>query len=106
MNRRATPPPQTLADVATLPPRTAHVVYALIVAVDDLKMPVKTDEVLLYDGESNGVRSTGSALRDACRLGLAQRVPIGGYWIPTPKARELWIALEDRYLEDTEPLWQ
>lgn len=90
---------------ADLSRRVAHVTHALIVASQELKMPVTAGEVMVYDGESLTIMSTTAALTHARRLGLAVysgRYGKGRYWIPSFTALDLARQLEDRYLNDTD----
>jgi hypothetical protein len=84
-----------------LPRRTAHAVYALVVASRDGGATLPTArEVMIYDEESLSGQSTGRALHDASKYGLCVRAP-GGYWCPLNGAYELFPELEERYLRET-----
>jgi hypothetical protein len=63
-------------------------------------MPVTAAEAMLYDPEAMSPQSTGQALANAQRLGLA--VQAARYWVPTGAALDLRSALEDRFLRETE----
>lgn len=94
--------PEKLSYVESLSRRTAHAVFALLESSIQLNMPVTAQEVMVYDGEALTAQSTGSALREAAKLGLAGYT--GRYWIPSTRAYDLRRAFEDRYLRETEEL--
>lgn len=93
------------AEVASLPRRTAHALYALLAIGEDntreltRQMPTSA-EVLLYDPESLSARSTGAALTHAARLGLCGYVR--PYWMATGRAHALRSELEERCLREQE----
>lgn len=94
--------------VALLPRRVAHAVHAMMAARDAApgSTPVTTREVTVYDREAWSAASTGVALAHGVRYGLtipAGRLPgEGRVWLATPKAHELKLALEDRFLREAE----
>lgn len=94
-----------VAEVESLPRRTAHAAHALLECASDLSgekarsVPTAA-EVMLYDVEALSVRATGRALAAAASLGLAVRVP-PRYWVATNRAHGLRRELEDRFLRET-----
>jgi hypothetical protein len=98
--RRSRPP---ALDVEALPRRVAHVTHALIEAQSAYafgQQPLRSGEVVLYDGEALDARQTASALRRARNHGLVACA--GRYWFPTFLALEHRRALEERYLRETD----
>lgn len=86
----------TVLTVPGLPRRTAHALFALMVAEQEIKMPPTAREVMVYDTESLSVHSTAAGLRHAQRLGLAATV--NGLWVSANAAKEQYGNLEDRVL--------
>lgn len=92
--------------VASIPRRIAHVVHALIESSGPYAYGPgfrRTAEVLVYDSESYSVASTRAALSRGLKRGLVDRVGVRpAFWFPTNRAMDLRIALEERFLADTE----
>lgn len=98
------PPTPADADeqVAALPRRTAHAVFALLETQrQEGYGPFKASEIVVYDSEAISAVSTGRALFHALSLGLADRWGVG-LWTPTNHATLLREALEQRFLRETE----
>lgn len=91
-------------DVATLTPRVAHAVHALMAVRDtSTSGPFVTSEICVYDAswEALSPRHTAQALRQAQKVGLA--IYAGrGIWIPTNLAMNNRKVFEERYLKDEE----
>ncbi len=107
--RKRLPEIVTAADEVTrLPPRVAHVAYALMALEDSTQGcgPFSATEIVTYDSEALSAQSTGTALAHARKLRLVDSAPGGPagalLWWPTSKARELRRALEDRVLTEQE----
>lgn len=95
-------PADAAEQVAALPRRTAHAVFALLEAQrQDGYGPFKASEVVIYDSEARSAVSTGRALFHAMSLRLADRWGVG-LWSPTLQATLLREALEERFLRETE----
>lgn len=95
-------PPDAAEQVAALPRRVAHVVYAVQAISHDLgNGPWRASEIITYDPEALTVASTSGALRRALARGLVDRWG-HGIWTTTPHADDLRDALESRFLSETE----
>jgi len=95
-------PVDAVEQVATLPRRVAHATYALLAwGRDHPYGPHRAGDVVTYDPEALSVRSTSDALFRAMKRGLVDRWAIG-LWSPTLLAGDLFPALEDRCLAETE----
>lgn len=91
-------------DVEALPRRVAHAVHAFLACADiaygNGAGPFTAAEICVYDSyEALTPRHTGAALREASKLGLAQRWD--RYWTSTFLAAEFKTAFEDRFLRET-----
>jgi hypothetical protein len=76
--------------------RVVRVVHALLEAQREAGIPVTAGEVCVYDDGALTVRSTGAALREAARRGLAAFT--GRYWLATNEAMDRRREFEDRAL--------
>lgn len=92
-------------DVNALPRRVAHAVHALMEVRNDVTVGpyghFKASEVVLYDSEALTARHTGTALREAQKLGLAAYIG-RGLWTATNLALENRAAFEERYIRETD----
>lgn len=86
--------------VEQLPSRVAQATFAVIVASEDLKCPVRLNEVFHRDELSLSAASTKGALARAREWGLVHNAR--HVWMPSFKALNLRTLLEDRVLAEWE----